>query len=50
MGKPSPIYKAEELLRKYKSKQDAITQATQIYYLSGSPYWQEVINELTILK
>lgn len=47
MTKPNPYVKAKEYLTKYKTKEQALIQLQQVYYLSNnSPYWESVIENL----
>jgi hypothetical protein len=46
MTKPNAMDKAEQMTAKYQSKQNALIQAKQVYYMRPTEYWERVIKEL----
>lgn len=46
MTKPNAMDKAKQMKAKYQSKENALIQAKQVYYMNPTMYWEGVIKEL----
>lgn len=46
MTKPNAMDKAEQMKVKHQSKEAALKQAKQVYYMNPTSYWERVVKEL----